>query len=282
MIGDYWALVRPRITAMVLVTMAAAAFSSSSYQPGSGILLAHALVGTGLVIAGAVALNQSLELRGDSRMTRTAGRPLPSGRLTRQQATAFGLASTAAGLVYLYLQATLTLVLLAGASWALYVGTYTPMKSRSAWQTPVGALAGAMPVLLGAAAVDGLTSVAAWSLFAVLFFWQFPHAMAIAWLYRREFAAAEVRLATVVDPSGRAAAAIAVLGAAALLPASLTPAWYGTPGTAYVAAALALGAMYLAAALAFARSPGDAAARWLLRASLVYLPGILAAIVLLN
>ena len=278
MIADYLALVRPRIVAMVLVTMTAAAWTSSPSRP-YWPAVAHALAGTGLVIVGAVALNQRLELRGDARMSRTAGRPLPAGRMSQQQATAFGLAATAAGLTYLSLANSRMLVLLAAASWLLYVCTYTPLKSRTAWQPPVGALAGAMPVLLGAAAVDALASPTALSLFGVVFFWQFPHAMAIAWLYRHEFAAAEVQLATVIDPSGRRAGLLAMLGAVALVPVSLAPASYAAVDPRYAPVALVLGAIYLAAAIRFARRRDDGTARWLLRASLVYLPLLLATLV---
>ena len=149
-------------------------------QP-SWIHLAHVLFGTALVIVGAIALNQRLECAGDAKMPRTADRPLPSGRLSRRQVTTFGLAATALGLAYLAIAAGPMLTLLAAIGWLMYVGIYTPLKSRSAWQTPIGAAAGAMPVLLGAAA--GGQSLSPWALvlFGIVFCWQFPHSMAIAW-----------------------------------------------------------------------------------------------------
>lgn len=277
---DYWTLIRPRIVALVLVAMTAAAWTAGPEPPPWPRLL-HALGGAALVIAGAVALNQRLELRGDALMPRTVGRPLPAGRLGRRQVTAFGLGVSAAGLVYLAIAAgDWLLVGLTALSWFLYVCMYTPLKSRSAWQTPVGAAAGAMPVLLGAAVAEAPFGAMALSLFAVVFLWQIPHAMAIAWLYREQFAAAEVELATVVDPSGRTAGILAVAGAAALLPLSLLPTFCGLRDWPYAFCAAVLGAAYLAFSLQFFRRPDDAAARRLLRASLVYLPALLGALMM--
>ena len=170
------------------------------------------------------------------------------------------------------------LVALAALSWAIYLFTYTPLKSRTAWQTPVGALAGAMPVMLGAATAGAPTSLMALTLFGIVYFWQFPHAMAIAWLYRRQFAAAEVKLATVLDPSGRSAGVLAVLGAVILLPVSMLPATCGGMGWEYAFCALLAGSAYGAVAVIFLLRPADVSARWLLRASLVYLPVLLAAL----
>ena len=276
---DYWTLIRPRIIALVLLAMTAAAWTAAPEPPPWPRLL-HALWGAALVIAGAVALNQRLELRGDARMPRTAARPLPAGRLGRRQVTAFGLIVSAAGLAYLAVATQdWLLVGLTALSWLIYVGTYTPLKSRSAWQTPIGAAAGAMPVLLGAAVAEAPFSTMALSLFAVVYLWQIPHSMAIAWLYREQFAAAEVKLATVVDPSGRTAGMLAAASAALLLPLSLLPAVCGLRDWPYAAGAAVLGAAYLAFALRFLRRPDDATARGLLRASLVYLPALLVALV---
>ena len=276
-VKDYWRLVRPRILGMVLLAMAVAALTAGEQGPPWPELL-HATVGTALVIAGAMALNQRLEVRGDARMPRTAGRPLPTGQLTDRQVTRFGLFLSAAGLVYLLVASHAGVVVLALVSWVLYVWVYTPLKPVTAWQTPVGAVAGAMPILIGAATARAPMSPMALSLFAIVCLWQFPHAMAIAWLYRHEFATADVRLATVVDPSGRSAGILAVLGATALVPVSLVPPAFSLTHWGYVTVAILLGAAYLACALRFAHRPSDATARWLLRASLIYLPALLAAI----
>jgi len=271
---DYWRLLRPRIVALVLLAMAVSAWITAP-SPRAWPDIVHALAGSALVIAGAVALNERLEWRHDAQMARTASRPLPAGRLTRRQVACFGLATTAIGLTYLAVAANAILVLTAVAGWLVYVGLYTPLKTRSAWQTPVGAAAGATPVLLGAAAVGGSLSPWALILFAIVYFWQFPHSMAIAWHYRREFAAAGVKVAPVTDPTGRAAGIWAVSGAALLLPVSLAPVFLGLAGMAYGAAALVLGTAYLAMSVWFARCPADATARRLLVASLIYLPAML-------
>ncbi len=269
--NDYWQLLRPRIVAMVLLAMAVAAWISGG-QPPDWFELLHALFGTALVIIGAIALNQRLESRGDAKMPGTAPRPLPARRLTNRQVTVFGLVASAAGLGHLWYWSHAGVLAVAVASWLLYVCAYTPLKSITMWQTPLGALAGAMPVLLGAAVVHAPMSPMAMTLFAVVFFWQFPHAMAIAWLYRDQFANAGVRLATVVDASGRIAGSLALFGAAVLLPASLGPVGFRTPSWPYATAAVVLGAGYLACAGRFMYDRNDTTARWLLRASIVYLP----------
>ncbi len=278
MLEAYWRLIRPRILLLVLFAMAVAAWTAGERAPPWTDLV-HALVGTALVIAGALALNQRWEARADARMGRTAGRPLPAGRLTAGQVTRFGLLTSAAGLLYLGFASHGGVLAVAAASWGLYVFLYTPLKSRTPWQTPVGAVAGAMPVLIGATVARAPMSPMAASLFGVVCLWQLPHAMAIAWLYRREFASADVRLTTVVDPSGRAAGILAVLGSAGLIPVSLIPPALAQAGWLYAAAAVVLGVVYLAAAAVFLRRRDDATARWLLRASLVYLPGLFAALV---
>ncbi|MFZ5830143.1 MAG: protoheme IX farnesyltransferase [Planctomycetota bacterium] len=278
-VWDFLLLIRPRILAMVLLSMAAAAWATGAYPPTIKLLV-HALVGAGLLIAGAVTFNQRLEMRGDARMRRTAGRPLPAGRLSSGVVSALGSLLTVAGLGYLAMFCGPKMLIWAAASWATYVLIYTPLKARSTWQTPIGALAGAMPVLLGAAMVDAEWSLRAISLFAIVFFWQWPHAMAIAWLYRDEFAAADVRLTAVVDPSGRSSIVLALAGAAAILPASALAAWSYELSPGLSAGLAVLGALYLGFTLRFARQPDARTARALLRASVVYLPAAMLLIVL--
>lgn len=273
----YWRLIRPRIVLLVLVAMAASAWITSP-SPPSGLSLFHALLGSALVIAGALAMNQRLESQSDGRMPRTADRPIPAGQLTKRQATWFGAITTIAGLVYLLVAANVSLAVLAAVGWMVYVVVYTPLKTRSPWQTPIGAVAGAIPVLLGSAAVGQLSNPWTFVVFAVVYCWQFPHSMAIAWRYRREFAAADVKLAAVTDSTGRRAGVWAVLGANFLLIVSVAPVWCGLAGPIYGATALVLGGFFLAASARFARRLDDASARQLLLASLIYLPAILAAI----
>ena len=275
---EYWRLIRPKIIAMVLFGMAIAAWTAGT-QPVQMAPLLHALLGTGVLIAGAISLNQRIEYRSDSRMRRTATRPLPSGNLSTRQVTRFGLICSLAGLGYLVAFCQPLLAILAASSWAVYVLTYTPLKSRSVWQTPVGALAGALPMLLGAAAADALLSLMAFSLFAIAYFWQFPHSMAIAWLYREQFALAETRLATVVDPSGRMAGLLAVGGAVVLLPIGLIP-LLSSAGLYYGIVAVLLGLGYLVSAVCFLRETNDTTARRMLRASFIYLPGVLLALLI--
>ena len=271
----YWQLTRPRIVAMVLMTIVVAALVAGPAAPPAPVVL-HALLGCALVVIGAVALNQRFERNSDIVMSRTARRPLPSGRLSPGQVTGFGILATLAGLIYLACLVNLTTLCMAFASWVVYVWIYTPLKLFSAWQTPVGAIAGAMPVLLGAAAVDAPWSRMSLTLFGILYFWQFPHAMAIAWLYRQDFSAAGLRVATVADPSGRVAALLSLAGAIALVPVSVWPTFAGAAGWGYAAWMFGLGLVYLAAALDFLLHTNDRVARRLLRLSFLYLPLALA------
>jgi heme o synthase len=276
---DYWRLIRPRIVALVLAAMLVSAWTAAPKTP-HGLALFHALLGAAGVIAGAIAANARLESRSDGKMLRTADRPLPSGRLSLRQVTRFAVFSTILGLGYLVVFTNPRLVGLSLLSWMLYVAAYTPMKKRSIWQTPVGAVAGAMPVLLGAAAVDAPGSPLAWFLFGIVLFWQLPHSMAIAWLYRREFASAEVRVATVVDATGRTAGRIALLGVILLLPVSVLPAFLSLARWEYGTTAMVLGLVYFEFSRRFYVAPCDDSARRLLRMSLIYLPILLAALLI--
>ncbi len=272
-IAAWVALLRPRILGLVVVAMAASAWLSGQAQPSVPAVV-HILWGTLWVMAGSVALNQAMESRSDAMMPRTAHRPVPVGRVSRRQAALTGALAIAAGCGYLAWFAGVAVALVAGINAVGYVGLYTPLKSRSPWQTPVGAAAGALPVLLGAAAADAMFSLRALTLFGLLFFWQFPHSMAIAWLYREQFAAAGTRLAVVVDPSGRSAGRWACAGAIALLPLGL--AMTAEYGIGWAAGAGMLGLSGLAVAARFAAQPSDRTARTLLRWSLAFLPAILA------
>ena len=276
---DYWRLTRPRIVAMVLLAMIMAAWMTAESPPFWAQVL-PALLGTALVVGGAIALNERLEWQGDAKMDRTAGRPLPAGRLGQRQVTVFGLTATVLGLVVLASATNPTLTLLAAAGWLVYVAVYTPLKTRSTWQTPLGALAGATPVLLGAAAVGPSLSPWALLLFGMVFFWQFPHSMAVAWRYREQFAAAGVKVAAVTDPTGRSAGRWAIAGAAVLLPLSLAPLWLFSARATYGASAGLLSAAYLGLAVCFGRRPDDATAGRLLLASLLYLPALFAVLLL--
>jgi len=271
---DYVELAKPRIVALELVTVAVAAFVAGGGLPDIGFVV-HALIGTLLIGAGASAFNQWLEREIDSRMDRTADRPLPAGRLGAREVFWLGSAATILGAAYLVVWVGPLTAALGLATWVLYVCVYTPLKRRTHANTLVGAVAGAMPVLMGWTAVGGRLDVSAATLFLIVFLWQFPHFMAIAWIYRRQYAAAGMRMLSVVDPSGLRPGAQAVLAALVLVPVSLLPAVAGFAGPIYFFWALALGVGQLGCAAAFLVRRDDASARVLLRASLVYLPALL-------
>ncbi len=267
-------LIRPGLLATMILSMAIAALTAGT-TAAPWLELIHAIFGTVLLIAGASAMNQVLEQQWDAKMPRTATRPLPSGRLTVGQGFVIAFLLSVAGTVYLAAFAMPTITLLAVASWAIYVLIYTPLKRKSVWQTPVGSLTGAIPVLLGAAAADALFSPISLALFGIVFFWQFPHTSAIGWIYRDQYAQAGIKVAAVADPTGRLAGRMAVLGAACILSLSLIPAIYSTAGWTYGLVALVLGLADLAIAVKFLRNPTDAIAHTLQRTSLLHLPILL-------
>jgi len=273
--ADYLELTKPRISLLVLVTVAVAAYVARWGSLSLWSLL-PALVGTALVAASASALNQWLERRSDTLMTRTVDRPLPAGRLSGGEVLWFGGVTIVGGLTLLVWHVNLLTAALGLLTWVLYVGVYTPLKSRTPANTAVGAIAGALPVLMGWTAVGAPLGLGAATLFLIVYLWQFPHFMAIAWLYREEYGRAGMRMLPVVDPSGRRAAFQAIASALVLLPVSLLPASLLGAGPLYVSGAILLGLGQLAAAAWFARQLDRAAARGLLRASLVYLPAMLA------
>jgi heme o synthase len=273
-VGDYVELTKPKISALVLVTVAVAAFVADWGPPG-GWLLVHTLLGTALVAASASALNQWLERDTDARMVRTENRPLPAGRLTGSQVVAFGTISITAGTVYLATCVGLVTAALGLLTWTLYVWVYTPLKRRTVANTVVGAVAGAMPVLMGWSAVGAPLDLRAWALALIVFLWQFPHFMAIAWIYRRDYSSAGLKMLSTVDPSGHRVGAQAMMAALVLVPVSLVPCLSQPAGMFLVAWAMALGLAQLLCAACFLVQRSELAARRLLLASLVYLPAMM-------
>jgi protoheme IX farnesyltransferase len=273
-VSDYLELTKPRIASLVLVTVAATMLVAGWGLPNP-LILVHTLIGTALVAASASALNQWLETESDARMPRTANRPLPAGRLSSRQVIAFALVTILAGSVYLGVFVNLLTAGLGLLTWISYVWIYTPMKSRTPFNTVVGAVAGALPVLMGWTAVEAPLDLKAFGLFMILFLWQFPHFMAIAWIYRHQYRDAGLQMLTTVDPSGRRAGAQAVMCALALLPVSLLPSVFGLAGVGYGLSALLLGTGQLACAGLFLARRSETSARRLLWASLVYLPALL-------
>ncbi|GAB4133573.1 MAG: hypothetical protein Kow0040_16000 [Thermogutta sp.] len=277
--ADLSALVRPRIVTMVLFTMGVSARLTAGVHTDPW-LIGHAVVGTFWVIVGAVIFNQWLEWVSDACMPRTANRPLPAGKIRPRTAVVLAALATALGLAYLAAFGTARLLGMTALSWFLYAGVYTSLKPVSVWQTPIGALSGAAPILLGAEAAGGLTDPNAWFFFAFLYLWQFPHAMAIASLYRDQFAQGNVRVAPVADPTGRTTVVMALGGAVALL--GLSSVWAWTAGMPIWAAfvLIASSGVNLLFALWFARRSDEKTARILLRVTVLHLP--LVCVVLLS
>lgn len=274
-VAAYVELTKPKIAVLVLTTVAVAASVASWGQPDV-IKLLNAVLGTGLVAASGSALNQWLERHRDTRMARTAGRPLPAGVLSSQQVLVFGWTTILMGTVYLGIFVNLATCLLALATWSIYVWLYTPLKSRTPMNTSVGAIAGAFPVWIGWASVEGQWDWRSAALYLVVFLWQFPHFMAIAWIYRHEYAQAGLRMWTVVDPSGLRAGFRAVSAALALIPVSFIPGVYNLPtAMPFMIVAFLLGIFQLICAILFFARRDEPSARQLLRASLVYLPTLL-------
>jgi len=278
--GLYFELTKPRITLMVLVTCAAGfvlAQGSLDWSAQQIVLLLHALAGTGLAASSASVLNQVLERQHDARMRRTAGRPLPSGKLESVPAAVFGVALCLASFVWLAAAVNLLTAVLGAVTTISYVLIYTPLKRVSSLSTVIGAAPGAMPPVMGWAASTDALGAGAWALFGILFFWQLPHFLAIAWMYRADYARGGFPMLPVLEPDGASTARQSVIWAAALIPLSLVPTALGLVGTVYAVGALVLGLGYLGASLAFGRQRTGPSGRNLLIASILYLPGILGA-----
>lgn len=282
-VADYLELTKPRIAVLVLITVGVAGYLASWGQPVTIWAIVHAMIGTALVASSASAMNQLLERRSDQFMQRTESRPLPAGRLTVAEVATFGGVTLAVGVVYLLLTLNLLTASLGLLTWVMYVGIYTPLKSRTSFNTTVGAVAGAMPVLIGWAAVGNGLDLRAATIFGIVFLWQFPHFMAIAWIYRKQYAAAGLKMLPVVDPTGRRAGVQAVGAALALLPLCLLPAVLPVMPNSilYLLPAFALTTAQLAFAVMFCARLDLASARGLLRASLVYLPAMMGLLMLL-
>ena len=278
-IADYLALTKPRLNSLVVLTSAGGYYLGAS-RPQTFLPMAAAAVGTALVAGGAAVLNQVYERETDALMQRTRLRPLPDQRVTPEEAGTFGTLLAAGGVVLLSVSANALAALLALATLVVYLTIYTPMKRRSPLATLIGAVPGALPPLIGWTAASGTLSLGGWSLFAIVFLWQIPHFMAIAWLYRDDYARAGFPMLPVVEPDGRRTGLQAVLYAAVLVPVSVAPTVVGLTGAAYFWTALLLGVGLLWIAARFALSRTDATARVLFYGSITYLPLIWTAMLL--
>lgn len=275
---DIYELTKPRITFLVAVT-AAMGFVVASGSRIDWLPLAVTVVGTALVAAGASAFNHHGERFTDALMERTRNRPLPAGRMQPNTAIAVGVSGGALGIVLLGWLANPLAALLGLVALVSYVWVYTPLKRLSPVSTLVGAVPGALPPMMGWAAARGELDPGAWALFGILFFWQLPHFMAIAWLCREDYARAGLQMVPVIAPDARSPGRQSVVYAVVLVVVSGLPTWLGIAGVAYLATGLLLSLGLLVSAVQFARAANERAAKRLLLASVVYLPALCLALV---
>jgi heme o synthase len=266
----YASLTKPDVTFLVMVTTLAG-FCLGSSGPINGMLLLDTLCGTMLVAGGTAALNQYVERDRDAMMRRTASRPLPSGQLQPCEALAFGIGAIIVGGVWLASAVRPLASLVALATCVLYLCLYTPLKTRTTLATAVGAVPGALPPLIGWAAAHGSLSLGGWLLVAILFVWQFPHFMAIAWIYREDYARAGIRMLPVVDPKGDATFRQIVGASAILVLVSALPSVLGVAGVCYLFGALVLGMVLLQVSLWTNRSRTKMRAKWLMHATVAHI-----------
>ncbi len=271
-LSDYWSLTKPEINFLIAITTAGGFWMASDPERFSWLTLLHTVAGTALVASGAAALNQVMEKPYDSQMRRTQSRPLVVGRIKASSASYFGWLSSLVGLVYLTISTSRLASLLAAISLLGYLFLYTPMKRKTRLATFIGAIFGALPPLIGWAAVRGSLEPDAWVLFAIVVLWQIPHFAAIAWMYREDYARAGYK----VMPSDAFGGALvrweALLGSAVLVPLGIAPTLRNGLGPVSSTSAFLIGAVFLCAASRFAFFPSRIAARRLLTASIIYLP----------
>jgi len=273
-VSDFFELTKPRIVLMVLVTALVGYYAGSERVPDY-LRLLQVLIGTALAAGGTLTLNQFIERDIDAMMERTRHRPLPDARVQPQDALWFGVALTLLGLGYLAVVVNPLSAVVAGAITLSYLLVYTPMKRYSSLCLPLGAVPGALPPVIGWVAARGELSVDAWVLFAILFLWQIPHTLAIAYLYREDFAKAGIQFLPVIEPDGESTNRQILIHCGALLVVSLLPTLIGLAGASYFIAAFILGAAFLASGIKLVMAPTRAGARRLLFASLIYLPVLL-------
>jgi protoheme IX farnesyltransferase len=274
-LADYWTLTKPEVNFLVLVSTLVGFYLASRGPVEFGRLL-HTLLGTLLVASGTGTLNQYLERHSDKRMRRTANRPLPAGRLAPPAAFWFGITLALCGGAELWVFTNPLTSKLALLTLAAYLLFYTPLKKRTPLCTLVGAFPGAMPPLIGWAAVAGRLSLEAWALYLILFLWQFPHLLAIAWMYREDYSRAGLQMLPRNDREGQATVRQILGYSLVLLPASLVPVFLGQVGKAYLAGALVLGLGFLHYGMRLAAKRSNSLARRLVLASIVYLPLVFA------
>jgi protoheme IX farnesyltransferase len=270
-VSDYVTLAKPRLNGLVVVS-ALAGYAMAGGDTSDVVRVCCTLAGTGLVAGGAAAFNQLLERDVDALMQRTRMRPLPDARLQPADALVFAAVLSAAGLAILALGVNPLSASVALATLVSYAIIYTPLKRRTSFATVIGAIPGALPPVIGWAAGRGTLSQGAWVLFGILFLWQLPHFLAIAWIYREDYARAGLRMLPVIEPDGRSTGRQAIVYSAALMPLAMAPTLVGLTGTAYFVGAFALTAGLLALAIRFAAGRSTLSARRLFYGSIIYLP----------
>jgi heme o synthase len=268
---DFVALAKPRLNLLV-VASTVAGYAMAHGDTTNLAALGWTIVGTALVAGGASAINQVIERDADSQMRRTRLRPLPDGRLGPVEGLAFAALLSVLGLLVLASGVNVLSSVVALATLVSYAAIYTPLKRRTSFATVIGAIPGALPPVIGWAAAEGTLSQGAWVLFGILFLWQLPHFLAIAWMYREDYARAGFPMLPVIEPDGRSTARQAVVYAAALLPVALAPTLVGMSGTVYFAGALVITLLFLGVSIRFAMTRAVRDARQLFFASIVYLP----------
>jgi heme o synthase len=278
--ADYRELTRPRIAVMVLVTVTVGYLLGFQERwavstPWLSAPLWWACLGVVLTAAGSSAVNQYLERETDARMVRTRTRPIPSGRLSPLEVLVFGWTCAVVGTALLAWQVNLLTAGLTACTFASYAFVYTPLKRYTSLCTAIGAVPGALPPVLGWTAAGQPLDLTAFALFGLLFFWQFPHFLAIAWLHRTDYLAAGLRMLPGGEPLPRVTGLMATGYALGLLPISLVPVWLGLAGNVYLLTTVIAGMVYIAASIGFAYQESRRSARQVLWASLLYLPVVL-------
>ena len=270
-LADYMAFIKPRLVVMILITTAAG-FYLGAQQTVDWMLCLHTLIGAGLTAAGVLGLNQYLERDVDALMKRTQERPLPDGRMNPLEALLVGAVLTGGGMLYLTFMVNTLSGFVISLIVVSYLFLYTPLKRKTSLCTLIGAVPGALPPVVGWVAARGTLTGEAWTLFAILFLWQLPHSLAIAYIYREDYAKAGFRLLPVIHPDGSSTCRQIVINCVALLGIGLLPALYNVAGSVYFFTALLAGGTFLVFGIYLQRTRSVKAARYLLYASLLYLP----------
>ena len=270
-VADFLALTKPRLNSLVVVTTGVG-FYLASEGPVDMVEMLHTVLGAALVAGGAAAFNQVAERDLDEEMERTRRRPLPGGRIRPPEARMFATVLAMTGATELALATNWLATVVALVTLVSYVGIYTPLKRRTPWATPIGAIPGALPPMIGWAAARGELGAEAWVLFGIVFFWQLPHFHALSWMYRRDFQRANIPIVAALDRTGHRTSTHALVCTVALLPMSLAPALVGLAGGLYVVGALVMGIAFLVLAVRFAFRQTADRARSLFLGSLIYLP----------